>query len=319
VHRDAWASHPTQVIVWLPAWGLREFKDLAPDLFHWCRSLTILHDADLPVRDELEYLIWACERYRHAGDGPALPGYVRSGARGDLWLAVDPTEREILGTRATHAMATARLRMQGGRLDVDVLGEPRGDAGEARVPVLIRAIDAAGHLEVERGLAGIVGAAGIPGDDETASVFVALAEADALVCLFDGFAYASRTNAWFAWLERTYPRIRTVWVLADEAASSADLWDAGRAPRDRRLDELLARLFPAAEAIVGFASFLFGEEIVGVLPDVEDVGVAGWRAAFVRACEERRLIDAGFFNELRRMRPTATAEIDAVAGDYLAG
>ena len=78
---------------------------------------------------------------------------------------------------------------------------------------------------------------------------------------------------------------------------------------------LLQDLFPAPDELCLLADHLFGRELTDSLPTFSTR--RSMALAFVVACERRGLLDAAFFEELKRLRPSRAGDIDAAARAYL--
>lgn len=329
MNRDTWAGYPAQVIVWLPAWGLREFRDLAPDLWHWSRSLTTLHDAVLPVVDELEYLVWVCERYggervRHEDVWWFFEPFLQ-GMSG-LVHGLDSAERSRLAVHATGTLAGARLERrlaaEGQALDLDTRGVWGANAKLPIdvTPVLVRASEAAGHLD-PAGWTSLVQAAGVPGGEQAAGLLAELAGRGELLVVLDGFDLLDPDSEggaarWLRWLREENPKITVIEVpgagAATERAAVAEDSSSGR------IAIFLSFAF-RPEELLRLAVFMFGEEFARVLPAMDERSPEDWIFEFVTACERRGLLDAWFFAELIRVRPKFAEQIGAIARAYLQG
>lgn len=321
VGRDTWATHTAQVIVWLPAWGLREFRDTAPDLAHWSRSLTILHDADLPARDEAEYLLWVCERYTanpwmplQSALGSRLAG---AGARVMHWLP-DAVSRGSTVREATFHLAVTRLSRTAGSEALDVWRPSFGAAPTSAAPVLLSALDVAGRERAAVTWEAVARIAGVPGGEAVGGLFAGLAARGELVVVLEvirGADAADDPIAWLDGLQSQYPRVKILAIGARESEPvdtppSAE-WD----PRQTLLGLLMIDLFPRAEGLRAFAGYMFDDlEISAELANRQEVDELVIQ--FVKSCESRGLVDAHFFAELRRIRPQEAERISDVEALY---
>ncbi len=332
--RDAWAPSAARVIFWLPSWGLAEFRRIAPDLFDWRSGLITLSDADLPIRDEREYVIWACER--HGGARWAIGG-PREWPSRRRWLDhlphrvvfsdLDPAERSTMVRDVTVGFARDTL-----------IHATLGDRGrdlllsssqrKSPVPVLIRSQDAAGKLDGDGPpWLSLARGAGIPGPDAAASVLAALAAESRLLVVLDGFDQLGLDagEAPRRWLERLVNHDPPLWLLATtiRPAEFFATWprapfetlgivDADDGPAREHLDliRLIQRLFPGHDDLTRLSNYMLGAEADELPSDDTPLRIA---TRFVLACARRGLLDASFFAELTRMRPAHATEIEAVA------
>lgn len=345
--RDAWAPHPARIVFWLPSWGLAEFRRLAPDLFHWRSNLTALHDADLPVRDELEYLVWACERYRTiswAFDASIellaseLATYKR-----DIVLGYSAEERRVvlhfIALVAASLRLAATVRADARTRDaLDVLSSSSRIFRRPRphvfppAPLLLRATDLAGRLEPEPSWDTLTRAARIPGDEGAASTLSSLCARSELLVLLDGVDQLALTpgspaERLLSWLghgpsallllaaKASLPPVLASWNLRHLKHLEPLAQDRSPDATARlRLARLLQHLFPGSELRL-LCSHLFGPELAAQLPTRDtDSELA---AHFIVICERRGLLDAAFFAELQRIRPSRARDIDAAARAWL--
>lgn len=348
--RDAWAPHPARVIFWLPAWGLAEFRRLAPDLFHWRSNLTVLHDADLPVRDELEYLVWACERYKPPQRALAMssidasaPGPV--GSRREVRVGYGTVARQTILRAMVRILTRNRIPILLGSSGVPGVGDLDGLAQQSsspvfadlnEAPILLRATDLAGRLEAEPSWTLLCELAGIPGFSMVAPQLADLAEHGELAVLLDGIDQldlgpGSPGERLVSWLDRDYPQL---WIFIMTAGPPPPLLRAWTIRPEENAESispdhlmrqgmnttgtlvfLLQDLFPAPDELCLLADHLFGRELTDSLPTFSTR--RSMALAFVVACERRGLLDAAFFEELKRLRPSRAGDIDAAARAYL--
>lgn len=351
--RDSWASHAARVILWLPSWGLSEFRRLAPDLFHWRSKLAALHDVDLPVRDEEEYLVWVCEhligtwgRQRWPDAFPSILRSLRVDHRRIMPLdwakrenrgvltGFDPTERtRLLHDISLHAAVCRVSELDGtssSPRDLDVLlrtGRVRiiqGDGGPDFLPLLMRAPEVAGRLQSPADWVAIARAVGVPGAETAAPMLAELAETGELCVLLDGFDLldlrpGSSAQTWLAALAAEHPRLRILASSAADASPAFAGWsvarkrDAGPRPlASETLDALvtlLSRIFTPGELA---AWFTYWFEDGGVpRPSADDTAQAA-AARMIEAMATHGLLDAAFFEELKRLRPRELHSIDAI-------
>ncbi len=338
--RDSWAPHPARIVFWLPSWGLAEFRRIAPDLFDWRSGLIPLSDADLPVRSELEYLVWACER--NGGANRLLGGTRRWKAvrrrlellpRRVLLSSTEPSERylvlrDIALGYARDALAALAPKVVWDELDNSSIWDRiDGSSRQPPVPVLVRAQDAAGRLDNDGApWLSLARAAGIPGPHNTATLLATLAEQGRLLILLDGFDQLAlmENDPVRRWLEQlTSQPIRLLAATGtltgfffDWSFIPLDLLDAVYEEDDHVADQylelirLIQALFPQSEDLLTLASYILGTE-------ADEFQLYGARdlvaTRLVTACARRGLLDASFFAELTRMRPAHTAEIEAIA------
>lgn len=331
--RDSWAPHPARVVFWLPSWGLGEFRRIAPDLFDWRSGLITLSDADLPIRSELEYLVWACERH---GGGPLRSAELALGVMVTSVLnqpphrlvisALDPGERIHILRPLTASLATRAAITRSDDGD-DELGGPR------RSPVLVRSQDAAGILDGDAPWHALARAAGVPGPDSAAVVLASLAARGRLLVLLDGFdrLRLAEGDAPRRWLEQLMATTPPIPMLATITAAPCDFFATwphfpvtdriDSDPEDtlsrqhRELITLMKVLFPASKDLSTLASYLLG-------PEADDLQLHGppevIATRLILACARRGLLDASFFAELTRMRPAHAAEIETIARSLIA-
>lgn len=342
--RDSWAPYPAQVIVWLPAWGLAEFRRLAPDLFDWRSNLTVLHDADLPVRDEEEYLVWVVERHGSGTRTHSALGLVaalrRIVLRREIVLVgYGAAEREVLMRDAAMILAGHRLHAGLGataRPDLDLFASLDQSPIEswARAPVLLRAVEMAGSLDPEPGWSSVARAAGIPGAPGAAAVLAALAENVDLIVLLDSvdmldLRVGDPAYRLLNWLRTTPARLVAItagkppplmsgWrTIAREFVDFSDpltMFQTGREP-SAILAWLLSEMFTDPDDLVLLAAYWFGPDVSS---EISPHGGRGEVAAhFVDVCDRYGLLDSAFFDELKRLRPRHAKQIDDVALAYL--
>lgn len=341
--RDSWGPYPAQVVFWLPSWGLVEFRRLAPDLFDWRSNLTVLHDADLPVRDEEEYLVWVVERHGRAPLNVATATYsllVQAHPR-LVSVHLGTEARELLARIVTEALAALRLHtLEAARhraasnIDLDsllALAE-LPSVSSALAPVWLRSVELAANRDTEPGWDSVTRAAGIPGDETAATVLAELAERQQLIVVLDGIdqldlrpdGFPHRLVSWlattpahlFATLNGACPPLLSAWtVLAGDDASTANISREATRDAGQRLRHLLANMFETANDLVLLGGHLFGPDIASELSAPGHPSTAAER--FVHVCERHGLIDAAFFAELKRIRPRFAAQIDEIARAYL--
>ncbi len=341
--RDSWAPHPARVILWIPAWGLGEFRTLAPDLFHWRSCLVPLHDADLPVRSETEYLVWACERYRSAHGIEDLTQQ-EVGVfdrlltdRRAVHVGFGASERAHLLRALTRTLAKRRLEAVQATADLDIVkpGHPAARRDDvARVPVWLDAADMAGRIGGPLGWSSVLRAAGAPIADLTDGFWTGLSERAALVVFLDGFdrldlrpgGSAAQLVTWLAndnpgiviaafIATHDPPPIFAQWIRCERMQSSAD--DAPVVDPTNAADEplvtLLATIVEPGE-LHRLALYLFGEPIAEQVPRAGSPRDSA--VSFVVALRRSGLIDASLFEQLAELRPRHAREIDAVAQQY---
>lgn len=333
--RDSWAPHPARVILWLPAWGLREFRKLAPDLFHWRSCLVPLHDADLPIGTETEYLVWACERYggaRESGPAPVDAIEIRRIADGHrtIYTGFSFMERnQVLRTVARY-LAMVRLQAEG-PADLDLTSRA-GDVYQLEasppLPLLLDAADLAGRLPPDLDWNIITRAAGIPLSAQGITL-LDRANQEVLVLLegIDRLDLSPGTpggNLW-EWLDRqrhlrvvafvaTYPPLPLLgWTRRRPLSEEIESSRASGAPPDVLLRRLLHDLFPRPSDVFLLMEHLFGAEVAQLLP-AEPLDA---RTKLEGLLRRRALIDAGFFEQLKALRPAHSKLIDFVAREYL--
>lgn len=329
--RDSWAPYPARVVFWLPSWGLAEFRRIAPDLFDWRSGLVTLNDADLPIRDEHEYLVWASERHKGTRSLIAPP---RQWASLRQWMDqlpnpavvadLDPAERHRMARVIVSIFATD-TRYNGTR------GTDSRDRPQRKfpVPVLVRAPDAAGKLDPKMPWLALARAAGIPGPDTAADVLAAVAAEQRLLILLDGFDQLGLDDGSAArlWLEHFLAHDPPIWMIATtSAAPSAGFFAPWpRAPTENRgsltdtdelarphldLVHLIQTLFPTSDDLTTLATYILGVEADELPSDAPPEHLA---TRLVLACARRGLLDAFFFAELTRMRPAHAPEIATIA------
>ena len=344
--RDSWAPHPARVILWLPAWGLGEFRKLAPDLFHWRSCLVALHDADLPIRTETEYLVWACERHGGAREvTPVSPREVQqihhiTDEHRVAYVGWSGQERVLLLRTATRYLARTRLEMSAGcQPDLDILAAGTNEVTpDARpsVPLLFQTADMAGRLALEPGWLSYGRAAGIPLADSATDFLSRLGERGELTVLLDAIdrldlSPGSPAHRLLAWLDHENPAIRVVAFIVDSAPPELDAWtrvDFNESPYwhiSRTLQEgpdlrdavkrLLRDLFATPRDNYLLADHLFGPEVADEVPSWSTFDESAER--LTQILEQRGLLDASFFDQLKELRPAYAAAIDAVARTYL--
>jgi len=335
--RDSWAPHPARVILWLPAWGLGEFRRLAPDLFHWRSCLVALHDADLPIRTQTEYLVWACERYggaRDSGPSPVDAVAIRgiAEAHRDVYTGYSELERAQVLRTVTRAMARARLvAADPGDLDVtsredDLIQFERSP----RLPLLLHAADLAGRLGPDVDWRSVVRAAGIPMIDPLITllsrghqrVHVLLDSIDRL-----DLSPGSPGGRLVAWLEHQRFIVSVAAFVTDGPPPALAGWTP-RQPAHETTEQLVALglrpenvlslllydLFRApGDNMHLLIEHLFGPEVARLMAaeghDPDTVGIFLKRHA---------LVDATFFEQLKALRPLNARQIDVVARSWFA-
>ena len=341
--RDSWAPHPARVILWLPAWGLGEFRRLAPDLFHWRSCLVALHDADLPIRTEIEYLVWACERFGRANRVPLVtPVDVAEvwqwpNGRRTAHSGYSAQERSILLRSAMKTFATLRLQMGAvASRDLDVLSRRVEDGAPPTsppLPLLFQAAAMAGRLVAEPGWLNAARATGIPLADEAPGFLDRLGERGSLIVLLDGFdlldlSPGSPADRFLTWLQGVHPAIGIVEFTADALPGSAGGFYGARGERVVGDGYVFPRSFEAREAVValledlfgpddilGLANYLFGPELLRMTPS-DDPPIRE-AEQLTEVLERQDLLDPSFFEQLKELRPTYASAIDAVARFYL--
>lgn len=333
--RDSWGPYPAQVIVWLPSWGLAEFRRLAPDLFDWRSNLTVLHDADLPVGDEEQYLVWAAERHARRE---------HTGLRTDILTAIAMTdratrlvlagygaaERDIVLRDATAILARTRLH-DPPDLDLSLRHGPVRFA-PALAPVLLRATELPGVQDPLDLWLVVARAAGVPGPETAAPILSALAVQRQLVVLLDGvdqlpipddgpvgrfFARLTGTPALLVALAAGEPPAQfSSWERVQREAGAPRTGDDDTLQPYASLAWLLASLFEDPDSLILLAAHLFGPDVSSELsPSGSRDEVA---EEFVLVCRRQGLLDAAFFAELARIRPHRARDIDDVARAWLA-
>lgn len=347
--RDAWAPHPARVIFWLPAWGLAEFRRLAPDLFHWRSNLTVLHDADLPVRDELEYLVWACERHRGLRSrvvtfrDETVVNLASLARIRFVFVGFDTNERQallrilllLLGKLRLHEMLAA-LGPEAPDLDLLTGAGLEAPASPLPAPLLLRAADLAGRTGPEPDWTTLAEAAGIPGVDAAAAVLADLGARGQLLVLLDGIDQLdlgpdSPGERLVNWLTRENPTVGCLAMTleAPPAAIARSFHVLPRPPESPLLDTLvdqalsgrervallLQHLFPNPEERQHLTEHLFGSKLAAAIPTLGTP--AELARALVDLLERHGLLDAAFFEELKRLRPSRAGDIDAAARAWL--
>jgi hypothetical protein len=340
--RDSWAPHPARIVFWLPSWGLAEFRRIAPDLFDWRSGLITLNDADLPIRSELEYLVWACER----NGGPrrwlagldqwsALEQRIRVLPRRVALLGLNPAERYFVLRDFALGFARDALDMADPELteDLDNLSGHYTMRPQPLVPVLVRSQDAAGKLEdAATPWHALALAAGIPGPVSASAVLAELAATSRLLVLLDAFdglnlAEGEAPRRWLTQMASSSPPIKMLATCTGPASGYFATWppasleslaamvaddDVPPEQLDRYLEliHLVQELFPSSEDLTLLASYFLGAE-------ADELHFYGARelvaTRLIIACARRGLLDPLFFAELTRMRPAHTAEIEAIA------
>jgi hypothetical protein len=319
--RDSWGPYPAQVIIWLPSWGLAEFRRLAPDLFDWRSSLTVLHDADLPVRNELEYLVWLCERLGRPAQGS---GAEANQLQSVLWTTDRHPEAHVYGLDAAgrdwqirdlaERLALARLAATCPHA-LDLLA-PGVAASREPVPLALRAVDVAGRLGAA-GWDSLARAAGIPHAPEFPDLLATLAQRGELVVMINGPDLLDTSKPWLDWLDATYPQLPRLLLFAQGGPPSApQAARPGHAdPARTGLEGLLAELFPREHDVREAARYLFEQDVADELP--KDRTIERLIDDWIGAGERRGMIDRHFFDELKRIRPRLADRIDEVARAYL--
>ena len=350
--RDSWAPHPARVVFWLPSWGLAEFRRIAPDLFDWRSGLITLNDADLPIRSELEYLVWACERHdkehfsldslrrrRH------LPYQLEQAPTLAVLTGLDPTERhhilrDLVTGFAGAALPTDHRGLSSVDLDVHapllhrhgpVLGRPDRDGVHHPVPVLVRSQEAAGRFLPDLSPWQILArVAGLPGESTSAAVLAEVAAEGRLLLFLDGFDQLSLeannpAQHWLEWLLAATPPIRVVAAVSGPPAGLFAHWPLVPLGSEHILrDDILDQHFIEYQRLIQLVQALFrtSEDLATLAryllgPEADDLHFQGAHhdvaTRLILACARRGLLDASFFAELTRMRPAHTAEIEAIA------